>query len=193
MIDHTSDAVFQHLDGMDQNADTDMLQRPARTARHCLHGVEIERRSWRAAAQQGRSRMRVRVHQSRKDQAVQERMGLVASGERWGRVRRSNRCDSSAGDPDVHAFKDVGRIAERGNPGAGNPDLAHRTCPPLQPASPRNAHPTRRLSAATLTTMGKNEITKAVMIAGTVPIPDQITISGTTATFGIELNPINSG
>ena len=36
---------------------------------------------------------------------------------------------------------------------------------------------------ATFTRIGKNEIRKAVMIAGTVPMPNQITRMGTTATF----------
>src|SRR3546814_9462713 len=44
---------------------------------------------------------------------------------------------------------------------------------------------------ATFTTMGKNEIMKAVMIAGMVPMPNQITSTGTTATLGIELKPIS--
>src|ERR1700733_5707615 len=80
---------------------------------------------------------------------------------------------------------------------------SERGMPTLVRTSYRDAPSTRSTSfisgstlaspAATLTTIGKNEITKAVMIAGTVPIPDQITIRGTTATFGIELNPINSG
>ena len=33
----------------------------------------------------------------------------------------------------------------------------------------------------------------SVMIAGTVPIPNQITRIGTTATLGIELNPTSAG
>jgi len=41
---------------------------------------------------------------------------------------------------------------------------------------------------ATLTTIGKNEIRKAVRTAGTVPMPNQMTRTGTIATFGIELN-----
>ena len=43
------------------------------------------------------------------------------------------------------------------------------------------------------TAIGKNAMLKAVMIAGTVPIPNQITITGTSATFGIELKPIRTG
>ena len=46
---------------------------------------------------------------------------------------------------------------------------------------------------ATLTTIGKNEITKAVITAGKVPMPNQITRMGMIATFGMLLNPIKSG
>ena len=46
---------------------------------------------------------------------------------------------------------------------------------------------------ATLTTTGKNEIRKAVMIAGTVPMPNQITRIGTIATLGMALNATISG
>ena len=46
---------------------------------------------------------------------------------------------------------------------------------------------------ATFTAIGKNAILNAVMIAGTVPIPNQITITGTSATFGIELKPMRTG
>ena len=46
---------------------------------------------------------------------------------------------------------------------------------------------------ATLTTIGKKEIRKAVITAGIVPIPNQMTRIGTTATFGMALKPIISG
>ena len=46
---------------------------------------------------------------------------------------------------------------------------------------------------ATFTTIGKNEIRKAVSTAGTQPMPNQITRIGTTATFGMALKPISSG
>ena len=46
---------------------------------------------------------------------------------------------------------------------------------------------------ATLTTIGKNEIRNAVRIAGTVPMPNQITSTGTIATLGIELNATITG
>ena len=46
---------------------------------------------------------------------------------------------------------------------------------------------------ATLTTIGKNEIRKAVSTAGTTPMPNQMIRIGTTATFGIELKPIITG
>ncbi len=46
---------------------------------------------------------------------------------------------------------------------------------------------------ATLTTIGKNEITKAVSTGGSQPTPNQITRIGTTATLGMELNPTSSG
>ncbi len=49
------------------------------------------------------------------------------------------------------------------------------------------------MPVATLTAIGKNEMRKAVMIAGIVPIENQITSTGTIATFGIALKPINSG
>ena len=41
--------------------------------------------------------------------------------------------------------------------------------------------------------MGKNEITKAVITAGSEPTPTQITRIGTTATLGMELKPTSSG
>ena len=46
---------------------------------------------------------------------------------------------------------------------------------------------------ATLTTIGKNEIRNAVMIAGLVPMPNQMISTGTTATLGTALNPTISG
>ena len=46
---------------------------------------------------------------------------------------------------------------------------------------------------ATLTTIGKNEIRNAVIIAGTMPMPNHRTRIGTTATLGMALKPIISG
>ena len=46
---------------------------------------------------------------------------------------------------------------------------------------------------ATLTTMGKKLMTKAVMTAGSEPTPTQIIRIGTIATFGIALKAISSG
>ena len=49
------------------------------------------------------------------------------------------------------------------------------------------------MPVATFTTIGKNEIRKAVSTGGSQPTPNQITRIGTTATFGIELKPTSSG
>ena len=46
---------------------------------------------------------------------------------------------------------------------------------------------------ATLTTTGKKEIRKAVRMAGTVPMPNHTTSTGTKATLGMELKPTSSG
>ncbi len=46
---------------------------------------------------------------------------------------------------------------------------------------------------ATLTTIGKNEIRNAVRMAGISPMPNHMIRIGTTATLGIELNPIITG
>jgi len=46
---------------------------------------------------------------------------------------------------------------------------------------------------ATLTTIGKKEMRKAVSTAGTVPMPNQMTRIGTSATLGMALKPIISG
>ncbi len=46
---------------------------------------------------------------------------------------------------------------------------------------------------ATFTTTGKKAMRKAVMIAGTTPMPNQMTRIGTTATLGTELKPTISG
>ena len=46
---------------------------------------------------------------------------------------------------------------------------------------------------ATFTVIGKNEITKAVVIAGIVPRPNHTTKIGTTATFGMLEKPTSSG
>ena len=46
---------------------------------------------------------------------------------------------------------------------------------------------------ATLTAIGKNETRNAVSTAGMTPVPNQITNTGTTATFGMLLNPISTG
>ena len=43
------------------------------------------------------------------------------------------------------------------------------------------------------TTMGKKLIRKAVITAGTVPMPNQTTSTGTMATLGMELKPISTG
>ena len=49
------------------------------------------------------------------------------------------------------------------------------------------------MPVATLTTTGKNEIRNAVITAGTVPMPNQMTRIGTTATFGTELKAMRRG
>jgi hypothetical protein len=41
--------------------------------------------------------------------------------------------------------------------------------------------------------MGNTQVMAAVMIAGTVPAPNQMTRMGTTATFGIDEKPMRSG
>ena len=46
---------------------------------------------------------------------------------------------------------------------------------------------------ATLTAIGKNETRNAVSTAGTVPMPNQITNTGTTATLGMLLKPTSTG
>ena len=46
---------------------------------------------------------------------------------------------------------------------------------------------------ATLTTTGKNESMNAVITAGTVPTPNQMTRIGTKAAFGTLLNAIKIG
>jgi hypothetical protein len=46
---------------------------------------------------------------------------------------------------------------------------------------------------ATLTTMGKKLMTKAVMTAGSEPTPTQIIRIGTIATLGMALKAISSG
>src|SRR6476646_9182756 len=57
----------------------------------------------------------------------------------------------------------------------------------------RNSGSTVAIPVATLTRMGKNESKKAVITAGTVPIPNHMTSTGITATFGTELNAISAG
>jgi len=57
----------------------------------------------------------------------------------------------------------------------------------------RSSGSTVATPVATFTRIGKNEIRNAVMMAGTVPMPNQITRIGTTATLGIELKPISTG
>ena len=49
------------------------------------------------------------------------------------------------------------------------------------------------MPVATFTTIGKNEIRKAVNTGGSQPTPNQNTRIGTTATLGIELKPTRSG
>ncbi len=51
----------------------------------------------------------------------------------------------------------------------------------------------RRDPAATFTVIGKKLIRNEVMTAGKVPIPNQITRIGTTATLGMLLKAIRSG
>ena len=44
-----------------------------------------------------------------------------------------------------------------------------------------------------LTMIGKNEIRKAVRMAGPAPMPNQTTSTGTKAAFGSALNAVISG
>ena len=46
---------------------------------------------------------------------------------------------------------------------------------------------------ATFTTTGKNESKNAASTAGTVPTPNQMTRTGTSAAFGTLLKPIRIG
>ncbi len=46
---------------------------------------------------------------------------------------------------------------------------------------------------ATLTAIGKKLIRNAVSTAGTTPMPNQMTRTGTIATLGIELKPTSMG
>jgi len=48
-------------------------------------------------------------------------------------------------------------------------------------------------AVAILATIGKNDSMKAVMTAGTVPAPNQITKTGTKAAFGTLLKPTSNG
>src|ERR1700730_2732359 len=70
------------------------------------------------------------------------------------------------------------------------------TCQRLAPQARRpacNSGSPVAKPGATLPRVGKKAMRKAVMIAGMVPTPNQITKMGTTATFGMELNPIIAG
>src|SRR5882757_317148 len=74
----------------------------------------------------------------------------------------------------------------------GNPTL-YRMSSLLAPSERNTSSSSGSVVAipvATLTDIGKNATRKAVMTAGTVPIPNHRTRTGTTATLGIELNPI---
>ena len=64
---------------------------------------------------------------------------------------------------------------------------------PRARSTSRSSGSTVAMPVATFTTIGKKESRKAVMIAGTVPMPNQITRIGTSATLGTELKPISSG
>ena len=68
----------------------------------------------------------------------------------------------------------------------------HRLAPRARSTSCSSGS-TVAIPTATFTRIGKKAIRKAVMIAGTVPTPNQITRIGTTATFGMELKPISAG
>ena len=78
-----------------------------------------------------------------------------------------------------------------------------RGSPTLQMMSQREAPSERSRSSssgstvanpvATFTATGKKDSMKAVNTAGTVPMPNHTTSTGTNATFGTELNPISSG
>ena len=70
------------------------------------------------------------------------------------------------------------------------------TCLLLAPSArstSRSSGSTVAMPVATFTRIGKNASRNAVMTAGTVPMPNQITSTGTTATFGTELNAISAG
>ena len=64
---------------------------------------------------------------------------------------------------------------------------------PSARSTSRSSGSTVAIPVATLTRIGKNASRNAVMIAGTVPIPNQMTRIGITATFGTELKPISTG
>ena len=77
----------------------------------------------------------------------------------------------------------------------GNPTFLI-TCQRLAPkarSTSCSSGSTVAMPTATFTRIGKKAMRNAVMIAGMVPTPNQITKMGTTATFGMELNPINAG
>src|SRR5262249_36917794 len=69
---------------------------------------------------------------------------------------------------------------------------SHRDAPSERSTS-INSRSVAATPAATFTVIGKNESTNAVITAGTVPIPNQSTSTGTTATFGTELKATSSG
>ena len=52
---------------------------------------------------------------------------------------------------------------------------------------------TRILAVAMLATIGKNDSMKAVTTAGTVPAPNQMTKTGTSAALGTLLKPTRRG
>ena len=64
---------------------------------------------------------------------------------------------------------------------------------PRERKTSSNSGSTVAKPAATFTTIGKKANMNAVIIAGGVPIPNQITKIGTIATLGTELNAISSG
>src|SRR5215218_11410266 len=88
-------------------------------------------------------------------------------------------------------FRDAKKYGiERGSPTLR---MMSRFFAPSARSTSRNSGSTVAMPVATFTRIGKKEIRNALMIAGTVPMPNQITSTGTTATLGIELKPIRIG
>ena len=121
-------------------------------------------------------------------QLVQRRDDPVAQALAAAQVLADDRADDGEDDADLHAGEDVGQRALQLQVPEGLPRSAFR----LRMTS-RCPGSTDRTPSCTLSMIGKNAISAAMMIFELMPKPNQMTNSGMSATLGTTWEATMSG